>query len=170
MLCSAHQLSSCFRHAHHHAQPSLLPTYCASFLAPLIPHCMQHTQVDIIFDDSYTVDSSNLLDMAAFTAAYGPQAATLPAVVAGKVYAFNNKLAKSSDDTVSTDWFEAATARPDLVSPLAPALLSPCAHHLLAAAVYIRIYAERPGATQPRLLLPRIAGHPTLLALLAISH
>lgn len=71
--------------------------------------------VDIIFDESYTPESANLLDMAAFTAAYGPESATLPAVDAGKVYAFNNKLGKSSDDTVSTDWFESASARPDLV-------------------------------------------------------
>lgn len=71
--------------------------------------------VDIIFDDSYTVDSSNLLDMSAFIAAYGTEAQTLPAVVSGKVYTFNNRLAKSTDDTVSTDWFESATARPDLV-------------------------------------------------------
>lgn len=123
MLCSAHQSPSCLRHAHYRAQPYLLPTSrCASFLASYTSRttvCNCHTQVDIIFDDSYTVDSSNLLDMAAFTAAYGPGVATLPAVVAGKVYAFNNKLGKSSDDTVSTDWFEAATARPDLVSPLA---------------------------------------------------
>lgn len=54
--------------------------------------------------------------MSAFTAAYGAEAETLPAVVSGKVYAFNNRLAKSNDDTVSTDWFESATARPDLVS------------------------------------------------------
>lgn len=75
-------------------------------------------QVDVVFDDSYTVAASNLMNLADFTAAYGPEAQTLPAVVPGKVYAFNNRLAKSSDDTVSTDWFESATARPDLVSEL----------------------------------------------------
>lgn len=72
--------------------------------------------MDIIFDDSYTPAASSLLDVAAFTAAYGTEAETLPAVVAGKVYAFNTRLAKSSDNTVATDWFETATARPDLVS------------------------------------------------------
>lgn len=77
--------------------------------------CVCPLQVDVIFDDSYTAAASNLLDMAAFTAAYGTEAETLPAVVAGKVYAFNNKLAKSNDDTVATDWFESATARPDQV-------------------------------------------------------
>jgi hypothetical protein len=84
-------------------------------------------QVDVIFDDSYIVDSSNLLDMSAFIAAYGTEAQTLPAVVSGKVYTFNNRLAKSTDDTVSTDWFESATARPDLVScaALHPPALSP---------------------------------------------
>jgi hypothetical protein len=73
-------------------------------------------QVDIIFDDSYTVAASNLLDMSEFIKAYGPGSEALPAVEAGKVYAFNNRLAKSSDDTVLTDWFESATARPDQVS------------------------------------------------------
>lgn len=82
---------------------------------PLPPPQTTQQQVDIIFDDSYTVAASNLLDMSAFTAAYGAEAETLPAVVSGKVYAFNNRLAKSNDDTISTDWFETATARPDLV-------------------------------------------------------
>lgn len=73
-------------------------------------------QVDIIFDDSYTVAASNLLDMSEFIRIYGPGSEALPAVEAGKVFAFNNRLAKSSDDTVSSDWFETATARPDQVS------------------------------------------------------
>lgn len=60
--------------------------------------------------------ASNLLDMAAFKAAYGAEASTLPAVTNGQVYVFNNRLAKSADNTISTDWFETATARPDLVS------------------------------------------------------
>jgi hypothetical protein len=75
-------------------------------------------QVDIIFDDSYTVAASNLLDMSEFIRAYGPGSEALPAVESGKVYAFNNRLAKASDDTVSTDWFESATARPDQVRTL----------------------------------------------------
>lgn len=75
-------------------------------------------QVDVIFDDSYTPAASNLVNLADFTAAYGPESQALPAVVSGKVYAFNNRLVKSSDETVSTDWFESATARPDLVSAM----------------------------------------------------
>ena len=59
--------------------------------------------------------ASNLLDMAAFKAAYGAEAATLPAVVNGKVYVFNNRLAKTTDNSITTDWFETAVSRPDLV-------------------------------------------------------
>jgi len=54
--------------------------------------------------------------MAAFKAAYGAEANTLPAVTNGKVYVFNNKLARSTDNSISTDWFESAVSRPDLVS------------------------------------------------------
>jgi hypothetical protein len=127
------------------------PNLRANFLL-LFPHTLTKfkftPQVDIIFDESYTPESSNLLNMAAFTAAYGPEAATLPAVEAGKVYAFNNKLGKSSDDTVSTDWFESATARPDLVSPLATA-----AHLLSLARALLAECAEAVTRSTPYPLL-----------------
>lgn len=54
--------------------------------------------------------------MAAFKAAYGTEADKLPAVTNGKVYVFNNRLARSNDNSISTDWFESAVSRPDLVS------------------------------------------------------
>jgi hypothetical protein len=77
-------------------------------------------QVDIIFDDTYSANSSHLLDIAAFKAAYGlsdEQAADIPAIAAGQVWTFNNRLgARNEDGSVGSDWFESSVARPDLVS------------------------------------------------------
>jgi hypothetical protein len=70
----------------------------------------------VIFDESYAPASSNLLDLAAFTATYGAAASALPAVTSGRVVAFNNRLSKSGAGTVASDWFETSVARPDLVS------------------------------------------------------
>jgi hypothetical protein len=41
-------------------------------------------QVDVVFDDTDTLASSNLPDLAAGTAAYGPEEQTLPTVVSNK--------------------------------------------------------------------------------------
>uniref|UniRef100_A0A383V7H6 Uncharacterized protein n=1 Tax=Tetradesmus obliquus TaxID=3088 RepID=A0A383V7H6_TETOB len=75
--------------------------------------------VDIIFDDTYSANSSHLLDLAAFKTAYGlsdAQAADIPAIAAGQVWTFNKRLgARNADGSVGSDWFESSVARPDLV-------------------------------------------------------
>jgi hypothetical protein len=79
-------------------------------------------QVDIIFDDTYSFNSSHLLDIAAFKEAYGlsdAQSADIPAIAAGQVWTFNNRLgARNADGSVGSDWFESSVARPDLVSDI----------------------------------------------------
>jgi hypothetical protein len=87
-------------------------------------------QVDIIFDDTYSANSSHLLDIAAFKAAYGltdAQAADIPAIADGQVWTFNNRLgARNEDGSVGSDWFEGSVARPDLVSCISPSLVGCC--------------------------------------------
>jgi hypothetical protein len=84
-------------------------------------------QVDIIFDDTYSANSSHLLDIAAFKAAYGltdAQAADIPAIADGQVWTFNNRLgARNEDGSVGSDWFESSMARPDLVSCISASLV-----------------------------------------------
>lgn len=116
------------------------PTPCSALYVHNLPTLLPHTfhQVDIIFDDSYSAAAFNLLDMQAFIAAYGAEAETLPAVKSGRVYAFNNKLAKNSGDTITSDFVETAFARPDLVSFGCVAMFWVCARvcsgaHLLGS-------------------------------------
>jgi hypothetical protein len=103
------------------------------------------TQVDVIFDESFAPASGNLLDLPAFTAAYGPGAASLPAVAAGRVYAFNNRLSKGADNSVGSDWFETSVARPDLVRCWGVRVAGSCVCVCVCVSVCVGVHAVSPS-------------------------
>lgn len=102
--------------------------------------------VDIIFDDTYSANSSHLLDIAAFKAAYGltdAQAADIPAIADGQVWTFNNRLgARNEDGSVGSDWFESSMARPDLVLADFVKVITPSAAAANAPLKWLRQLSE----------------------------